>query len=279
MEEPAPEPDPEGEARRCLRIEARRGRALNFAAFTTSAACALCHSNHFAATAMRNNANEPIGPYNLWRGSMMANASRDPFWWAQVSSEVALSPEEDRDKIEGECIRCHAPALSETARSEAGREGKMSDLKGTSHPAMVGVDGVACTTCHQILPDKLGTSESYSGGFVINEDREIFGPHRNPATAPMRNHVNYTPTHAEHVTESRLCATCHTLIHEATEESPEWGFPEQTPYLEWRNSITIMRVTRSDLRVKRVKRATSQPMTMTAYSERGSLDLLQEETF
>ena len=238
MEEPAAEPDPEGVTPGDVSVlKLEEVRALNFAAFTTSAACALCHSNHFAATAMRNNMNEPIGPYNLWRGSMMANASRDPFWWAQVSSEVALSPAEEREKIEGECIRCHAPALSETARSEAGREGKMSDLKGTSHPAMVGVDGVACTTCHQILPDKLGTSESYSGGFVINEDREIFGPHRNPATAPMRNHVNYTPTHAEHVTESKLCATCHTLIHEATEESSEWGFPEQTPYLEWRNSI------------------------------------------
>ena len=230
--------DPEGVAPGDVEVlKLQETQALNFAAFTTSAACALCHSNHFAATAMRNSAGDPIGPYNLWRGSMMANASRDPFWWAQVSSEVALNAPEDQDRIEGECIRCHAPALSETARSEAGREGRMSDLKGNSHPAMVGVDGVACTTCHQILPDNLGTLESFSGGYVINEERKIFGPHRNPATAPMINHVNYTPTHATHVTESKLCATCHTLLHEPSEENEEWGFPEQTPYLEWRNSI------------------------------------------
>ncbi len=232
------EVDPEGVAPGDVSVlQLQEVQALNFGAFTTSAACALCHSNHFAATAMRNSAGEGIGPYNLWRGSMMANASRDPFWWAQVASEVALNAPEARDKIEGECIRCHAPALSETARSEAGREGKMTDLKGSSHPAMVGVDGVACTTCHQILPDNLGTSASFSGGYVINEDREIFGPHQNPATAPMINHVDYTPTHADHVTESKLCATCHTLLHEPRAEGEEWGFPEQTPYLEWRNSI------------------------------------------
>lgn len=212
-------------------------RALNFVAFTTSPACALCHSNHFAATAMRNNAGEEIAPYNLWRGSMMSNASRDPFWWAQVASEVALNPAGDQEKIEGECIRCHAPALSETARSEANREGRMQDLKGTTHPAIVGLDGVACTTCHQILPDNLGTFDSFSGGYIIGQERKIYGPHENPAPGPMINHVDYTPTHATHVTESKLCATCHTLLHEPEGDQGEWGFPEQTPYLEWRNSI------------------------------------------
>lgn len=210
---------------------------VNYEAFYTSSACALCHSNHNAATAMRNSQNEEIAPFNLWRGSMMANASRDPFWWAQVSSEVALSPAEDKSRIEGECIRCHAPALSETARSVVSREGRMSDLKGTSHPAKVGLDGVACTTCHQILPDNLGTPESFSGNFVINTQRKIFGPHRSPAPGPMINHVDYTPTYAPHVTEAKLCATCHTLIHSSSGEDGEWTFPEQTPYLEWRNSI------------------------------------------
>lgn len=230
--------DPEGVAPGEISVlQLQEMKALNFAAFTTSEACALCHSNHFAATAMRNLAGEPIGPYNLWRGSMMSNASRDPFWWAQVASEVALNAPEEQERIESECIRCHAPALSESARSEANREARMQDLKGTSHPAMVGIDGVACTTCHQILPDNLGTPDSFSGGYVINQDRKIFGPHRNPATAPMINHVDYTPTHATHVTESKLCATCHTLIHEPQDDQNGWGFPEQTPYLEWRNSI------------------------------------------
>ena len=242
-----PDPDPEGVTPGDVSVlELQEVRALNFGAFTTSRACALCHSNHFAATAMRNSEGDEIGPYNLWRGSMMANASRDPFWWAQVASEVALNPPEKQEHIEGECIRCHAPALARTARESAGREGKMSDLKGGSHPAMVGVDGVACTTCHQIIPRGLGEPETFSGNFKINDERLIFGPHRNPAPGPMINHVDYTPTYASYVTESKLCASCHTLVHPAGEPTAEvgegeprenWGFPEQTPYLEWRNSI------------------------------------------
>jgi hypothetical protein len=48
----------------------------------------------------------------------------------------------------------------------------------------------------------------------------------------MQNHVRYTPTHGPHVQKAALCATCHTLFteHHGT------PFPEQTPYLEWRNS-------------------------------------------
>ena len=47
--------DPEGVAPGDISVlQLQEMKALNFAAFTTSEACALCHSNHFAATAMRN---------------------------------------------------------------------------------------------------------------------------------------------------------------------------------------------------------------------------------
>ncbi|MBM4292060.1 MAG: hypothetical protein FJ138_11960 [Deltaproteobacteria bacterium] len=209
---------------------------MAFSYFTTSPACALCHSNSPRATAMRDPAGEELGPFNLWQGSAMANASRDPFWWAQVSAEVAAAPGA-QEQIEGECVRCHAPMLSEVARATASREGKMSDLKARTDPAAVGLDGVACTTCHQILPSNLRTPESFSGGFEIGTERKIFGPHRDPATAPMVNHVRYTPTYADHVRESALCATCHTLLRALPPEQGGGVFAEQTPYLEWRNSV------------------------------------------
>ena len=78
--------------------------ALNFGRFVTSAACALCHSNHFAASAMRGSEGEDLGPFNLWQGTMMANASRDPFWWAQASSESAMASPEKRASVEGACV-------------------------------------------------------------------------------------------------------------------------------------------------------------------------------
>jgi len=214
----------------------QESRTVAFTAFTTSPACALCHSNSPQATAMRDSEGEEIAPFNLWQGSMMANSSRDPFWWAQVSAEVKQNPEAQAS-VEGECVRCHAPMLSESARARANREGTMSDLKNSTEPAALGLDGVACTTCHQILPDNLGTTASFSGGFEIGQERQIFGPHRNPATAPMRNHVNYTPTYGDHVREAAMCATCHTLLHPLSEEDGGGYFAEQTPYLEWKNSV------------------------------------------
>ncbi|MCA9609968.1 MAG: hypothetical protein KC619_30435 [Myxococcales bacterium] len=51
--------------------------------------------------------------------------------------------------------------------------------------------------------------------------------------------TGFTPTASDHVRESELCATCHTVITRALDDAggpvgPE--FPEQVPYLEWRNS-------------------------------------------
>lgn len=230
-------PDPEGvTAGPVDALNLQESRTVAFAAFTTSPACALCHSNSPQATAMRTPEGDEIAPFNLWQGSMMANSSRDPFWWAQVSAEVKQNPDA-QVTIEGECIRCHAPMLSESARAQANREGTMRDLKNSTDPAALGLDGVACTTCHQILPDNFGTTSSFSGGFEIGQDRKIFGPHRDPATAPMRNHVNYIPTYGDHVRESAMCATCHTLLHPLSEEDGGGYFAEQTPYLEWKNSI------------------------------------------
>ena len=85
-----------------------------------------------------------------------------------------FKPSRRSRKNRGECIRCHAPALSETARSEAAREGRMQDLKGTTHPAMVGLDGVACTTCHQMLPDNLGTFDSFSGVYYRPRTKNLW---------------------------------------------------------------------------------------------------------
>lgn len=222
-------------------------RDIDISVFATSSKCALCHSNHSSATAMRDSQGKEIAPFNLWQGSMMANAGRDPFWWAQVASEVALNDPDKQDEVEGMCIRCHAPLLSEAVRKMTSRDARMQDLISSNSPSLLGVDGVSCTGCHQIQADNLGQEESFSGGFVIGDERLIFGPHRNPATGPMRVHVDYTPTFSDHVTTSALCATCHTLLHTVTPQANETSsdtssntssvFPEQTPYLEWQNSI------------------------------------------
>ena len=206
--------------------------------FFTSTACALCHSNNTAATAMRDELDRPIAPFNLWQGTMMANASRDPFWRAVVTAEAAQTPSQ-KAAIEAKCMRCHAPMASEAAHVDAA-EPSLRDLKNELSLTQLAGDGVSCSVCHQIQPANLGTEESFNGGFVIGSERRIFGPHRNPATGPMQAHVNYTPTFADHVTQSKLCATCHTLGTTpllADGSVVEGGhFQEQATYLEWQNS-------------------------------------------
>jgi hypothetical protein len=94
-------------------------------------------------------------------------------------------------------------------------------------------DGASCALCHQIQPENLGTPASFNGGFVIEPYREIFGPHADPFGLPMGQVVRYWPTKGDHVLRSALCATCHTLFADGAEGHV---VPEQTPYLEWRNS-------------------------------------------
>ncbi len=51
----------------------------------------------------------------------------------------------------------------------------------------------------------------------------------------MRNNSGYTPVAANHMTQSELCATCHTVITPTLSEEGEvlGEFVEQAPYLEW----------------------------------------------
>ncbi|MEP0860559.1 MAG: T9SS type A sorting domain-containing protein [Ignavibacterium sp.] len=100
-------------------------------------------------------------------------------------------------------------------------------------------DGVSCTACHQIKPDNFGSYNSYSGHYIIENDSIIYGPYENPELTYMQMIVNYTPLFTTHMNKSELCATCHTLFTPYLDNQGQIAgqFPEQTPYLEWKNSV------------------------------------------
>lgn len=211
--------------------------------FKLGSDCALCHSNSYRAVAMRDGNQKGIAPFDLWQSSMMANSSRDPFWKAVVSAEVAATPSL-KPVIEEKCTRCHAPMAGSQRTSPDGEV--LAFLKGDSEQAKQGQDGVSCTVCHQITDEELGLASSFTGHFHIGTNDQIFGPHKGPVTMPMQRHVGYTPTYSDHILESSLCATCHTLLTTSVDPSgkptvetpsPDGNFHEQAPYLEWRNSV------------------------------------------
>jgi hypothetical protein len=204
--------------------------------FLTSDNCLACHNSLMASSG------EDVSIGAAWRASMMANSARDPYWQASVRREAIDHPTA-QGAIEHECSICHMPMAHTMAVAEK-RDPEIFRLlpgRGSSDEHRLAADGVSCALCHQISPDRLGTPESFVGRYVIAPGpARMLGPFEvdRGRTAIMRSATGVEPAGAEHVRQSELCATCHTLYTQAL--SPEGkvigSLPEQVPYLEWRHS-------------------------------------------
>jgi hypothetical protein len=215
--------------------------AVDPSMFAPSSECLACHNNLVGPSG------EDVSIGSSWRGSMMANSARDPYMLASVRREMIDHARHASD-IEDECATCHAPAAQKIAHP-AGEKARIfahlaSVTTGTPLDALA-VDGVTCTVCHQIAPDRLGTRESFNGNFVVSPPRpdgrrRAFGPFAvdEGRRRLMHSVTNFEQEQAAHVRESELCATCHTLITEAL--GPDGrvigSLPEQMNYQEWRHS-------------------------------------------
>lgn len=201
--------------------------------FATSDVCAQCHLAS-KSPALRDPAGRDISPVGTWRASPMALAARDPFYLASFADELASRPNLQAE-VQATCTRCHAPEAAielEVASATPTFTMLTSEISPTAHLAR---EGVACTLCHQILDEGLGSRESFTGGFTVGSERKIFGPYANPTTDPMRTLVSYVPTYGAQIEKSALCATCHTVITRPRDARGFVGpeFAEQVPYLEW----------------------------------------------
>jgi len=203
---------------------------FNSSLFTASGNCSTCHTG---AGAVLTQNGVDISPVTHWRSTMMANSSKDPLWQAVVSEEthnfLAM-----KDEIESICTKCHAPLGNTQAKKDGLTTYTLTQMR--SDP--LGKDGVSCTLCHQIDPANLGMQTSFSGGYKIDTTRIIYGPYQNPFAQPMINFVNFNSVYSPHMNNSELCATCHTLFTPYFDYNNQVAgyYPEQTPYLEWKNS-------------------------------------------
>lgn len=199
--------------------------------FSGSANCAFCHDQWGRGLTDQQGRDVSIG--GDWRATMMAHSFKDPLWRAVMEAEVEEHPKL-KGFIEDKCQTCHAPM----ARTQASLDGTKELSLARAKTMPLAGDGVSCTVCHQIQAGNLGLATSFTGHYEIRGTREIFGPYANVFTGPMQNHVNYTPKFGAHVQDSKLCATCHTLFTPILDEEGRitGQFPEQVPYLEWRNS-------------------------------------------
>jgi hypothetical protein len=213
--------------------------------FTNAAKCGTqCHKSD--GTIMDFNGKD-ISPGSQWQHSVMANAFNDPYWQAAVEDEVDSFPQL-AGFIENTCTTCHAPM----GRTHARHTGNGLDADNyyrfdTAKSEHMSREGVSCTACHQIDAGNLGSADSFSGGFTIPGDssdpgyKNIYGPYGSPVGNNMNMQTGHTPTEGAYVSNSELCATCHTLYTPALD--PDTGTPsgisflEQGVYLEWQNSV------------------------------------------
>ncbi len=165
--------------------------------------CDNCHGGY----------NELVEPAFTWRGSMMANAGRDPIFWATLAIV-----EQDFDGAGDLCIRCHS-----TAGWLAGRS---TPTDGSGLGTSDG-DGVECDFCHKMTnPDNSEHLGVQFPPYVANDDGSpatgYYGSGMASLWAGSEKLGPYANTVARHQfmqstfhRSKDFCGTCHDVSNPA----------------------------------------------------------------
>ena len=205
------------------------------------ASCAGCHGNY----------NETHEPYYNWLGSMMAHASYDPIFKANLV--IANQDAPDSGDL---CLRCH--------NSRGWLDGRSTPTDGSQMTA-ADMFGVSCDLCHRMVdPLNLPGAPAIDTDILASladvpqnqgNGMFVFDPNSNrrgPFDDTVSPHVDlYSPFHRE----SAICGTCHdvsnpvfvrdgsnaeyianTFDAPATNFSPEILVPVERTYSEWLHS-------------------------------------------
>jgi cytochrome c551/c552 len=227
-------------------------------AFVTSNQCMSCHAGltepfgptMFIPTGDSAGYAEPglhISPYGEWRWTPMGLAGRDPIFYAQLESELALLEKRYGDakadkigrNLQKTCLGCHgvmgkrqhdldvAAHSSDTFQIEDMYHQEL-DPSQPGHAenkyGALGRDGVSCAVCHRMQPrpQPEGDSRAYlehfletsiTGHFYLGEPGEIYGPYKDEEVSPyvMDHSLAFKPKHSEYIKSSQMCGTCHTV--------------------------------------------------------------------
>ncbi len=223
-------------------------------------ACMSCHRGY-------NPTDSKFMPHNTWGGSMMANATRDPLFWAAL--DVA---NKDYPGVGDYCLRCHTPSGWMNGRVVKAVGGGSSGPGGASGCQLTGdyddfdgkgndYSGLTCHFCHRMMP----TGPAGEAGMIgnaniwIDNATSCVNPDGSSFGGPCRRGpYTYTdgmldPPHgwvkSEYHSESEICGTCHDVSTPDTDKGPlktlilETGVDTKRPmpiertFTEWKNSL------------------------------------------
>lgn len=209
--------------------------------FQSPQICSSCHADTGTSA----------GPYASWKGSLMANAGRDPLFFAQLATA-----NQDVANVGYFCLRCHVPMAVVSGNALVADGSTLSERDR---------DGVDCHFCHAMVDpryvpgvspprdaDVLAALESvptFTGNamFVLDPDGVRRGPR---ADATPSHELLVSPYHRS----SALCGTCHDVgnvavsrqidgsyRYNALDTPPESEdlashFPLERTYTEWKLS-------------------------------------------
>jgi len=141
--------------------------------FVTASVCAGCHDA--GSTGLQYDMTTPnphgpglinLSPFATWRTSPMGLAGRDPFFFAQMASEVETFHPESRDLIQDTCFGCHGVAGARQFHIDSqAADGTCPPFRremvdavpyppdnpaaGHAKYGALARDGVTCTVCHR----------------------------------------------------------------------------------------------------------------------------------
>ena len=189
---------------------------------------------------------------------MMGLSGRDPVFFAQLDTESTVHSELKGKPnapgfIQDTCLSCHGVMGQRQYHLDKGNgprtfftRNQLNDPN--SKYAALARDGVSCMVCHQMIDHKLDDPSTYTGKFLLGPPGQVFGPYPSGDSlekvgddvipAPMINSVGIVPVFGSQVGESKLCASCHTIVlpvYDARGRQVSTDF-EQTTYFEWLNS-------------------------------------------
>ena len=229
--------------------------------FRTSDHCVACHNG------MKTSEGEDVSIGLQWQATIMANASRDPYWQGSIRREAMDHPAA-KQAVEDDCSACHMPAVRMPDRDRGVHSDIFARFPLDHFPKgdRAAADGVTCSVCHQIDPAGLGTPASFSGNVQFSKPinrylRDEYGPFditKGHQTVMHSSTATYKPVRGDHIREAALCGSCHTLITEALGPyGKKLGiqFHEQMPFQEWQHSDYRDKQTCQDCHMPVVKEA------------------------
>lgn len=191
----------------------------------------ICRSCHNSSSSTR-----PVTIYKDWSGSMMAQAARDPIFYAALA--VANKYTSVSGNVAGEyCIRCHSPSGWLAGHSE---DGTGQSLTGTDF------DGIQCDYCHRSVdplnPDSTVPFMSFpvpGYGNGMHVVQKFSSPKRGPYLYDSSNtHPPHDAKFDSFQGKSELCAVCHDVSNvfyaqDRINQAPYQYAPIERTYSEW----------------------------------------------